>query len=357
MRAQGFEHFVRNRLRAIPIKVKLNFFRQIGMLTGAGIPILKTLKMLHKSAKSNMKALLKNAIDLIEQGNDFSKIGLYYPSFFDKTTIAMIKAGEQSGNLPEVFKQIFINLEKKDKFKSKIKGALKMPLFTLIFAIGVVFFMAIKVIPEFAKFLGSMGADLPPLTKMVLDISNYLIETWQDILIYSGAGLATIIVLYITIKPIRYALDYILIYIPLIGGISLFGNLASFSNTMAKLIGSGVGLTDSLKISKEGVTLLPLAKVINDAIDTIVAGGEFSQSFIAKKFIPDIYSDLLQAGEEGGNLDETLTQLTLIYEEETDIRIASLQSSIQPIMTIFIGLLVGTIAASLILGMVSLYSQ
>ena len=356
MKASGLMHFVRNYVRGISPKVKINFFRQMGILTNSGITLLKALKLMHKSVRGNMRYLLRDCIELIEQGNDFSKIGVYYISFFDKTTVAMIKAGEKSGNLPMILKQIFLSLEKKAKFKKKIIGAMMMPTFTFIFAVGVVFFMAIKVIPEFAKFLSSMGADLPPLTKMVLDISNFLLTYWKDMLLYFGIGVFISAFLYKSIKVLKYYVDYVFIHIPLIGSIAFLGSLASFSNSMATLLSSGVGLVDSLKISNEGVLLLPLNKVVKNAQAKIIAGGTLSSEFEKIHFIPIIFRDLLQAGEESGSMDETFGQLAMIYEEETNVKIELLQTAIQPIMTVLIGGIVGVIAASLILGMISMWA-
>jgi type IV pilus assembly protein PilC len=357
MRASGFDHFMRNHVKGISAKQKNNFFRQMGILTGSGITILKALKMVHRSSRGNMRTLLKDAVMLIEQGNDFSRLGHFYPIFFDKMTIAMIAAGEKSGNLAEIFKEVHHNLEKKTKFKKKIIGAMMMPVFTFLFAIGVVFFMAIKVIPEFAKFLNSMGADMPALTKWVLETSNYILEHWKVILTYSGGVIVAMIVLYIVLKPLRSFLDYVIIRIPLVGSIALYGALSSFSSSMHKLIGSGVGLVESLTISKEGIMLTPMRRLLDEVKEAIIAGGNFSDPFQKKKFIPLIYSDILIAGEESGNLDEALVQLTTIYEEETNQRVAILQGMITPIMTILIGGIVGVIAASLIMGMIAVWAS
>jgi len=355
LRTGGFKHFLRNHVRGISAKQKNNFFRQLAILTHAGIGILDALKMLQKSARGNIKYLISDSIILIEQGYDFSRIGLFYTKFFDKTTIAMISAGEKSGNLPQVFRQVHYLLEKKRKFKSKIKGAMMMPMFTLVFAIGVVFFMAIKVIPEFAKFLSAMGADLPLLTQYVLDISKYILEHWKTIFTYIGVSISTVVVVYMSSKPVRYILDYILIYLPLVGGISLYGNLSNFSSNMSKLYASGVNLVDCLSISSDGVSLLPFQKVANTAKETIISGGYFYDSFKKSPFIPIIFSDILQAGEQSGSLDHAFEQLALIYEEEANVKIAVLQAAIPPIMTILIGALVGVIAASLIMGMIALW--
>lgn len=357
MKNSGFDHFFRNHVGSISSKKRINFFRQMGILTRAGIPLLQSLKMLHKSAKGGMKNLLRDSMELIEQGESFSSIGNYYTIFFDKTTLSMMSAGEESGNLSDILKEIYINLEKKERFKRKIRGALMMPMFTLIFAIGVIFFMALSVIPAFTKFLESMGSKLPPITQSVLDMSAFIITYWKDMLTYAGITIVTVVIIYKLFKPVRYGLDYVLMYSPLIGPIALFSSLSNFSNSMEKLIGSGVGLVESLEISNEGVGLLPFKTVINKVSDSIISGGRVYEPFEEKRFIPVIYADLLYAGEESGNLDDSFGQLAMIYEEEADLKISTLQAAISPIMTIFIGGIVGYVATSLILGMVSLWGD
>lgn len=357
MENTGFESFLRNNVSSISSKKKINFFRQMGILTRAGIPLLQSLHMLHRSAKGGMKRLLRDSMNLIEQGESFSSIGLYYTSFFDKTTISMMSAGEESGNLSQILKEIYINLEKKERFKKKIRGALVIPFFTFIFAIGVVFFIALYVIPSFTKFLESMGSELPPITQSVLDMSAFIIEYWKDMLMYTGIFIVVIILIYKLFRPVRYVLDYFLMYLPLIGPIVLYSSLSNFSNSMEKLIGSGVGLVESLNISNEGIGLLPFKAVVNSVGENIVAGQRFYEPFENSRFIPVIYTDLLYAGEESGNLDDSFGQLAMIYEEEADLKISILQASIQPIMTVLIGGIVGYVAASLILGMVALWGD
>ncbi|HEO98173.1 MAG TPA: type II secretion system F family protein [Epsilonproteobacteria bacterium] len=356
MQTKGWAHFYRNHVRSIPKKNKLNFFRQMGILTGSGIPLLRALMMLQKSSRGPMKSLLTDAIRSIEEGSDFSEIGKYYTSFFDKTTRAMIVAGENSGTLPQVFKEVYTMLDKKEKFKRSIKGAMAMPIFSVIFALGVVFFMALKVIPSFTKFLSSVGAELPGITKSVLVFSDFMMAHWKDILIYGFGFIAGFVVLYKMIKGFKYAMDYLFLQMPLVGPIILYGTLANFSGSMQKLFGSGVGLLDGLRISNEGINSLPIKRVILQTQESIIAGSSMYQHFESSKVIPVIYADLLYAGEESGSIDEAFAQLAQIYEEETDIKIATLKGAIGPVMTLVIGGMVGYIATALILGMVSMWS-
>jgi type IV pilus assembly protein PilC len=178
--------FMRNNIRSISAKQRINFFRQMAILTKAGVTLLNSLHMLHRSSKGPIKRLIGDAIVLVEQGNDFSLIGKYYVKFFDRTIASMIRAGEQTGSLPEVMQQIFDNLTRSFAFKRKVQGAMMMPILTLLFAVGVVFFLSLYVIPQFAGFLENMGAELPPITRFVVDLSNYIVAHWKDLLIYAA---------------------------------------------------------------------------------------------------------------------------------------------------------------------------
>lgn len=348
---------MRNSVRSISPKQRINFFRQMAILTKAGVTLLSALQMLHRSAKGPLKRLIGDAIDLIEQGKDFSAIGHFYVKFFDRTIASMIRAGEQTGTLPQVMQQVFDNLTRAFAFKRKVRGAMMMPLITLIIAIGVIFFMALYVIPQFAGFLEGMGADLPPITRFVVDSSNYIIAEWKTLLINTASGVGGFLALYTLFKPFRFAMHHLFIRLPLIGPIMLFTVISDFSNSMAKLLGSGIGVVESLQVAGEGAWLLPFRTLLQKATETVTAGGNVSTPFEQSRLLPSIFSDLLIAGEQSGALDDVFGQLAIIYREEADYKISALQTAIQPIMTILIGGVVGLVAASLILGMVALWAK
>lgn len=357
MKTTKFAHFVRNNVRSISSKNRINFFRQMAILSRAGVGLLDGLKMLHRSAKGPLKALIADTITLIEQGSDFSKISEYYVKFFDKTMISMIRAGEQTGGLPETMQQIYENLKRSSEFTRKIKGAMTMPIITFVIAIAVLFFMALYVIPNFSGFLSSMGTEMPPLTQAVVNFSDFVIEKWQDILSYTLGTIAGFVALYTMIPPFKYMMHHIFIKTPLVGPIILYSALSNFSNTMGKLIGTGIGIVDSITIANQASKLLPVKKISERSIKIVISGGNISTAFSQSKIIPSIYSDLLRAGEMSGSLDTTFDQLAIIYREEADYKVSILQAMIQPIMTILIGGIVGIIAASLIMGMVALWAK
>jgi type IV pilus assembly protein PilC len=357
MKKTQLAHFLRNHVRSISSKDRINFFRQMAILTHAGIGLLDALKMLQRSSRGPIKSLITDTIDLIEQGSDFSTVGKYYIKFFDKTMAGMIKAGESTGTLPETMNQVYENLKRSSEFSKTVRGAMIMPISTLIVAIGVFFFMALKVIPTFSAFLSSAGTDLPALTVMVVDLSSFIIEKWKDILIYTISSIVLFIAIYVFIKPFRNMMHHVYIKIPLIGPIILYSALSNFSNSMAKLLGTGISVVDSIHISNEGGKLLPFKSVTEQAIKTVTSGGDISRSFYKASFIPSIFCDLVKSGEMSGTLDTTFEQLSQIYREETNHKVSILEVSIQPIMTILIGLIVGVIAGALIMGMVALWSK
>ncbi len=350
-------HFMRNHVRSISNKNRINFFRQMAILTRAGVGLLDALKMLHRSSKGPMKTMIGDTITLIEQGNDFSKISEYYVKFFDKTMSSMIRAGEQTGSLPETMQQLYENLKRSSEFSRKVKGAMTMPVITFVIAIGVLFFMALYVIPNFSGFLSAMGTDMPPLTQAVVDFSDYVINNWKNLLTYTIGGIVGFIALYSMVRPFKYMMHHVFIKTPLMGPIILYTSLSNFSNSMGKLVGTGIGVIDSIRVASEAGKLLPLNRVTERCIQIVTSGGDISTSFSQSNIVPSIYTDLLRAGELSGTLDHTFDQLAIIYREEADHKIATLQVMIQPIMTILIGGIVGVIAASLIMGMVALWAK
>ena len=356
MKKTAFAHFMRNNVRSISPKNRINFFRQMAILTKAGVSLLDTLKLLKKSARGHLKQLVTDIVENIEQGNNFSTIGKYYVKFFDKTMLSMIKAGENSGTLPDSMQQIYENLKRSSEFSRKIKGAMIMPIITFVLAIGVVFFMALHVIPSFSEFLSSMGADMPALTQAIVTFSDFVIAKWKNILTYSIVVIVTFMAAYKFIIPFKNMMHHIFLKTPLIGPIILYSTLSNFSNSMSRLLGSGVGVIDSIQISNESSKLLPLRKVVNRAIKIVTSGGDISTSFYEARFIPPIFCDLLKSGEMSGTLDNTFKHLSEIYREEADHKVSALQVAIQPIMTILIGGIVGVVAGGLILGMVALWA-
>jgi type IV pilus assembly protein PilC len=347
----------RNYLRSISEKRRINFFRQMGLLTGSGISFVRALQLQRKSAKGALKPMVSEVIARLEEGASITAAVALYHKFFDPFVRSMIKAGEESGMLPDILKRLSEILKARAAFKRKIIGALTMPILTLVFAVGVVFFLGLYVIPNFAGLLSGVGADLPPLTQFVLDISNYLAEKWKEILTNVFAAFAAVVVLHKTLKPVRYLFDRTLLRIPVVGEIILFSSLSQFAAMLGILLKSGVDVVEALNIAKKSIKSLPLLRVIDRSITVIMQGGNISTAYLSSRVIPPIFSELLESAEESGGMDKVLPELAVIYKEEADYKIGLLGASIQPIMTILIGGIVGVVAASLIMGMIAMWAS
>ena len=350
-------NFKRNHLRSINEKRRINFFRQMGLLTGSGIPFVRALQLQRKSAKGALRPMLSEVIERLEEGSSITASVSLYHKFFDPFVRSMIKVGEESGMLPDILRRLSEILKERAAFKRKIVGALAMPLLTLVFAVGVVLFLGLYVIPNFAGLLAGVGADLPPLTQFVLDVSNYLVAKWKDILTNFFAVLAFVVVLHKTLKPVRYLADSTLLRIPVVGEIILYSALSQFAAMFGVLLKSGVDVVEALNIAKKSINSLPLLKVVDRSITVIVQGGSISGAYLSSRIIPPVFSELLESAEESGAMDKVLPELAGIYKEEADYKIGVLGASIQPVMTILIGGVVGVVAASLILGMIAMWSS
>jgi type IV pilus assembly protein PilC len=350
-------NFKRNHLRSINEKRRINFFRQMGLLTGSGIPFVRALKLQHKSARGALKPMLTEVIGRLENGASISEAVELYHKFFDTFVRSMIKAGEESGMISDILKRLAEILKERAAFKRKIVGALAMPLLTLTFAIGVVMFLGLYVIPNFAGLLAGVGADLPPVTQFVLDVSNYLVEEWKTLLQRTAGVIAGLVVLYKLFRPLRYVFNLALLKTPVVGSVILFSSLSQFAAMFGILLRSGVDVVEALNIAKRGIHSLPLLAVIDRSITLIVQGGNISTAYMQSGLIPPVFSELLESAEESGSMDRVLTELAEIYKEESDYMIGVLGASIQPIMTILIGGIVGLVAASLVLGMIAMWSS
>lgn len=357
MKKTALHNFIRNNVRGISAKNKINFFRQMSILTRAGITLLASLKILYRSSRGSIKQMIADTIELIEQGSNFSEISLYYVKFFDITMTSMIKAGEETGNLPIVMQQIYENLKRKQEIKKKVIGAMIMPTMTFFMAVGVIFFLSMFVIPKFSSFLSSMGAKLPPITLFVLEVSGYILKNWKMLLTNSAISLVVFFILYHFFPVFRNIIHHIFIKMPLVGSILIYTSIANFANSMSKLISSGVPLVDSLEIAKQGLWLLPLKSTVAKSSKIVLSGGDVSMAYLDDRILPPTVGDLIKAGEESGTLDSTFEQIAIIGNEEADYKIGILQAAIQPIMTVLVGGIVGVVAASLILGMVSLWAR
>ena len=309
----------------------------------AGLPILNVLQMLRDQLENpTLKEVIEDIRKSLEGGVTLSKCFEKYPNYFDNVYVNLIKAGEASGKLDVFLLKIVDSLEKKEKIKKKIKGALMYPGIMFTVAIVVSVFMLVKVVPVFAKMYDGMGVALPGPTAVIMNMSNFLRGT--------GGLLMLIIVLsayftfkYLTTKnpKIRFWWHGKVLKLPVFGQMILKSLLARIALIMGNLSAAGVNLLESIEIAKSVSNNDVVTQALENVKKGVFSGDTLTKLFLKEPLFPPTFSQLISVGEQTGSLDEMFTSVSNYYESEFDNEVENMSSLIEPIMIVFMGTLIG----------------
>ena len=321
----------------------LIFSKQFATMVKAGLPILQVLGMLRDQLESPaMKEVVEDIRKSLEGGVTLSKCFEKFPELFDNVYINLIKAGEASGKLDVFLLKIVESLEKKEAIKKKIKGALMYPSIMFTVAITVSAFMLIKVVPVFAKMYDGMGIELPAATATIMGMSDFLRGTGGKILfltlIVSFSGFR-----YLTSKneKIKYLWHKQVLKLPVFGDMILKSMLARISLIMGNLSAAGVNLLESLEIAKSVSNNVVVLEALENVKKGVFSGDTLTKLFLKDPLFPPTFSQLISVGEQTGQLDEMFGSVAKYYESEFDTVVDNLSSLIEPIMIVFMGLMIG----------------
>ena len=325
-----------------PIDVVL-FSKQFATMVKAGLPILNVLQMLRDQTEHpQMKEIIEDVRKSLEGGVTLSKCFEKYPKIFDNVYINLIKAGEASGKLDIFLLKLVDSLEKREKVKKKIKGALMYPGVMFSVAVTVSVFMLIKVVPVFAKMYDGMGVALPTPTAVIMNMSNFL----------RGSGGLTLLIICIVIfsvfkytttkiPAIRYKWHQRVLKLPVFGEMILKSLIARIALIMGNLSAAGVNLLESIEIAKSVSNNDVVTLALENVKKGVFSGDTLTKLFLKEPVFPPTFSQLISVGEQTGNLDEMFTSVSLYYEEEFDTAVENMSSLIEPIMIVFMGTLIG----------------
>lgn len=332
----------------------VDFTRKLRTFMQAGIPIYQSLFILQKQTrKKSFVRIIKKVTKDVESGKSFAEALGIYKKYFNHLYISLANAGERSGNLVEVLVRLESYIDNTIKRRSKLISAAIYPSIVVIMTFGIIALLNIVVIPKFKKSYDALSIELPKLTTGVLETSSWISSHWY-VLIFVPAFMIIALKISRGYKAVRYATDYLLLRIPLIGKILLKVNLSLFYRTLSTLLRSGTTILDSFKISG------PIIKnrVINSEINLISAGvyeGKTMENMMKRSWLFDSFAIyMVEVGEEAGILDEMLEKISDAYDEELDILFKRLEAAIEPIIIITLAGIVGTVVVALYLPMVKL---
>ena len=319
------------------------FSKQFATMVKAGLPILNVLGMLRDQIEHpQMKEIIEDVRKSLEGGVTLSKCFEKYPKIFDNIYINLIKAGEASGKLDVFLLKLVESLEKREKVKKKIKGALMYPSVMFSVAIVVMVFMLIKVVPVFAKMYEGMGVALPTPTAAIMTASDFMRGT-GGMVTFITLAVAFAIFKYTTSKMpnVRYAWHKQVLKLPVFGDMILKSLIARVSLIMGNLSSAGVNLLESIEIAKQVSNNDVVTLALENVKKGVFSGDTLTKLFSKEPVFPPTFSQLISVGEQTGNLDEMFTSVSNYYEEEFDTAVDNMSSLIEPIMIVFMGTMIG----------------
>ena len=319
------------------------FSKQFATMVKAGLPILQVLSMLRDQLENpSLKEVIEDIRRKLEGGVTLSTCFNNYPKLFDNVYVNLIKAGEASGKLDVFLLKIVDALEKKEKIKKKIKGALMYPGIMFSVAITVSAFMLVKVVPVFAKMYDGMGIELPKATAVIMGMSDFLRGTGGMVL-FLCLIIGFFVFRYLTTKnaTIQYKWHKQVLKLPVFGDMILKSLLARISLILGNLSAAGVNLLESLEIAKSVSNNDVVTEAIENIKKGVFSGDTLTKLFLKEPLFPPTFSQLISVGEQTGQLDEMFNSVASYYEEEFDSSVDNMSSLIEPIMIVFMGIMIG----------------
>ena len=332
----------------------VTFTTQLSTLQDAGLPIVRSLKILEEQQKpGRFKDQLEEISSEVEQGSTLSEAMAKYPKSFDKLYISMVKAGEAGGVLDVILRRLAGFMEKSQKLRKQVKGALIYPAAVITVAILILVVIMLFVVPAFEKMFADIGQALPAPTQLLLSTSQ-AIQTYWYLIPLIPIFLMTIMKLIARTEAGEKALDAFKLRMPVFGNIIKKSSVARFCRTLGTLIASGVPILEALRIVKDAVGNVVIANAIEDVHGSIREGDTIADPLRSSGIFDELLVNMIDVGEETGELDKMLMKIADNYEADVDVAVEGMSSLLEPLLIVGMGLVVGFIVISLFLPLVSI---
>lgn len=342
------------------------FTRQLSTLQDAGLPLLRSLQILENQLKpGKLKSVLLSVCDDVEGGMALSEAMAKHPKTFDRLYTKMVAAGEVGGVLDVILQRLAEFKEKAQKLKRKIIGAMVYPAAVIMIALLIVTGIMLFIIPKFKDIFLDFGVELPKLTLFLINLSSWIAGTLSPTQTVPGwvFVLAAPVLVWIFFKlvrktgPGRAATDFVVLLAPIFGKIVRKTVIARFTRTLGTLISAGVPILEAITIAKETCGNWVYEKALGKVHDSIREGESFAEPLRQTKVCDAIVVNMIDVGEETGEMDAMLMKIADNYDEEVDVAVASLVSLLEPLMVIVLGGIVGTIVLAMFMPMVAMINS
>ena len=339
---------------AVSSKDIVTFTTQLSTLQDAGLPIVRSLKILEEQQKpGRFKDQLEEGSSEVEQGSTLSEAMSKYPKSFDKLYISMVKAGEAGGVLDVILRRLAGFMEKSQKLRKQVKGALIYPAAVITVAILILVVIMLFVVPAFEKMFADIGQALPAPTQLLLNTSQ-AIQTYWNLIPLIPIYLMFIMKMIARTEAGERWIDTFKLRMPVFGNIIKKSSVARFCRTLGTLLASGVPLLEALRIVKDAVGNVIISNAIEDVHGSIREGDTIADPLRASGIFDELLVNMIDVGEETGELDKMLMKIADNYEADVDVAVEGMSSLLEPLLIVGMGLVVGFIVISLFLPLVSI---
>jgi type IV pilus assembly protein PilC len=334
------------------------FTRQFSVMIDAGLPLVQCLEILASQQENKMfQKVLTGTRGAVEGGSTLSAAMRQYPKVFDSLYVNMVEAGETGGILDTILQRLSSYIEKNVKLQRAVKSAMVYPVGVLTVAGGVIILLLWKVVPIFATLFAGLGVDLPLPTKIVIGMSNMIGSVFGFLaLVAFGAALFGLKIWYGTPQG-RYILDSVILRLPVIGILMRKIAVARFTRTLGTLIASGVPILEGLDITARTAGNAVVEKALQQVRKSLEEGKSLTEPLKDSEVFPGMVTQMISVGEQTGAMDAMLQKIADFYEEEVDAAVKDLLTALEPIMIVFLGVVVGGVVISMYLPLFSLIGK
>lgn len=335
--------------RRLPLQEQINFARHLSITIKAGLPLFEGLKIIRRQTVSRrMGRVLDRLIVEVNNGqslaNSLERHGGVFGDFF----INIIRIGETSGSLAENLLYLSEELKKSKFLRSRIKSALIYPTIILIATIGIAALLIFFIFPKVLPIFGSLRIKLPLTTRILIIVSDFLLTRWRWIL---GGAVAALLLIRLSffLRGTRAFLNRLVLYLPIVGRLTVDVNIANLSRIMGVLLKSGIKIVEAVTITSKTLSNLVYRRALENAAFRIQRGEQLAESLLKeKRLFPKLFANMVEIGENTGNLQDNLFYLSDYYTDEVDLRVHNLTTLLEPLLLIIMGSIVGFIALSII---------
>lgn len=327
-----------------------NFTKQLSIMISAGVPILQSLEILFRAEKNpSLKKAIKGIATDVGEGKTIAE-AMKAQKGFDNLYCNLVKAGEAGGILDQILKKLAVHMDKQEKTKAQIKSAMMYPSIVCLVGALVIWAMMMFVVPQFTGMLKENGQEIPWITQFVIDTSDFF-GKYTPVMVPGFIIALSAFISYIKTPTGKIFWDNLSMRFPLFGKIIIKGNLSSFANTLATLLGAGVSIIDALDICIETLDNGVIARDILDVKKKVMEGKTLTEPLSKITYFPELVTQMIRVGEQTGQVDQMLTRVAEVFEEEVDTLVAGMTKMIEPIIIVVLGGIIATILVAMYLPM------